>query len=257
MIAVWQSELSSAAGPSNSSKIPWGYFVPEVALMVAPTRDDTRKMCFMNWLKLRSAWRYILDDIKLRALYPANQWRTFLRSSAPKDVKILDNLKKSWGITITDVLSNKVTWRGVELTESMLDDTMCKEVTWDLCRLGFRYELLTVDSIIVRRTTISLDEAALRLRWINDVVGSTTLTDTVTNTGISAADVTERAKALLALRELMRRWPNVPAEIQDVVISPNSTEPSEVVAFERAIARFYILTFVRHSGRAPVLPRCI
>ncbi len=211
----------------------------------------------MNWLKMRSVWRYILDDNKLRAPYPSNQWRMFLRSPAAKDVKILENLKKASGITAAEVLRNKATWRGIELTEPMLDDALCQEVTWELSQLGFQYELLTVDCIIVRRKSISLDEAALRLRWIKDVIGGTTLTDTPIDTGISATDVTARVKALLAFREIMRCWPNVPTEIRDVVISPNGAEPSEVLAFERAIARFYILTFVRHSGRAPVLPRCI
>lgn len=261
MVSVWEAELQAAAEPSNSSKVPWGYFVPELGLIVSPTNEDRRKRGFLNWLQIRSEWRYILDDDKLRSLYAAAHWRTFLRTIATKDSKILEKFKEAWAVDAAEVLKNKATWHGVEVKEHMLDDSLCKEITWELSRLGFRYELLTVDSVIVRRKSISLDEAAQRLQWVNEVMGSTMMADTSgppsTNTGLAATDVMERMKALHAFRKLMRSWPNVPAEIGDVDIPINNLAASEVLAIERAVARFYILTFVRHAARAPVLPHYV
>lgn len=261
MVSVWESELQAAPEPSNSSKIPWGYFVPELGLMVSPTNEDKRKQCFLNWLRIRSEWRYIIDDDKLRSPYAAAHWRTFLRTIAAKDTKILEKFKEAWAVSAAEVLKNKATWHGVEVTEHTLDDVLCKEITWELSRLAFRYELLTVDSVIVRRQSISLDEAAQRLQWVNEVMGNTMMDDTSatpsTNTGLAATDVTERMNALDAFRKLMRCWPNVPAEIGDVDVPINTLAASEVLAVERAVARFYILTFIRHAARAPVLPHCI
>lgn len=261
MVAVWESELQEAAKPSNSSKVPWGYFVPEAGLMVSPTNEDRRRRCFLNWLKIRSEWRFILDDNKLRTPHAVSQWRAYLRSDSGKDAKILDKFKEAWAVDTAKVFQNKATWHGVEVTNNTLDDVLCREVIWELCRLSFRYELLTIDSIIVRRKTISLDEAAQRLQWINEVMGGTMIAETSTfpssDIGLAAPDLVERAKALQAFRKLMQCWPNVPAELGNVDVPLNTLTPSEILAVERGIARFYILTFVRHSARAPVLPHCI
>ncbi|KAI0758470.1 hypothetical protein BC629DRAFT_1295995, partial [Irpex lacteus] len=236
----------------------WGYFAPDSALIMAPTREDTLKLNIKNWLKIRSEWRYILEDDKLRTPIAARTWRAFLRSHNAQDSEVLAKFRDAWGVGGAVVMSNEPTWHGALVSDNEIDATFCKGITWELCRLNFRYELLTIDSIIVRRTGPDApDIAAQRLRWINDVLGNDLRTEyserPVADTGLAARNIQDRVHSLEALRQLMQCWPNRPLELGDIQTPMHTLDVSAVQQIEKAIARFYIQTYTRHSNRPPVL----
>ncbi|KAI0781550.1 hypothetical protein BC629DRAFT_1289794 [Irpex lacteus] len=262
MVTAWQEELRKASKPSNASKIPWGYFVPDPNLVMAPSREDIRQRCVTNWLRIRSEWRYILDHDSIRTPIAGNKWRKFLHGPSDSDTQILDRFKEAWGIRPSEVLHNRARWYGEILEVGDINDTICREVAWELSRLGFRYELLTVDSIIVRRQGENAkDVAAQRTEWINTILGNSMVEDTsarpTEDIGLAARTSERRIASLQAFRRLMEDWPNRPDDVGEVNTPMQALSLSEFEATEKAIARFYIQTFVRHSGRAPLLPRLI
>lgn len=148
------------------------------------------------------------------------------------------------------------------LQEADINYTICREVAWELSRLGFQYELLTVDSIIVRRQGENAkDVVAQRAEWINTVLGNSMVEDTsarpTANIGLAARISEHRIASLQAFRRLMEDWPNRPDDGGEVNTSMEALSLSEFELTEKAIARFYIQTFVRHSGRASLLPQLI
>lgn len=203
-----------------------------------------------------------MDRNSIRTPIAGNKWRKFLHGSLDLDTQILDRFKEAWGIRSSGVLHNRGRWYGEILQEADINYTICREVAWELSRLGFQYKLLTVDSIIVRRQGENAkDVVAQRAEWINTVLGNSMVEDTsarpTANIGLATRTSEHQIAFLQAFRRLMEDWSNWPDDIGEVNTSMEALSLSEFEATEKAIARFYIQTFVRHSGRAPLLPQLI
>ncbi len=226
--------------------------------MMSPANEEVRKRCVQNWLRIRRDWCYILDMDTHRTLFSAGNWRNFLHNP-PTGTKILDKVKEVWGVTVYDVSRHTPMWYGDQVDNIGIDETLCKAVSFELSRLGFRLDLLTVDSIIVRRSGRGAqDMAAQRLQWINKILGNSLKADIssrpTADIALTAANVHDRIDSLEAFRRIMENWPNKPEDIGDIQVPLEGMGVTELRSIERAIARFYIKTFVRHAGRAPVLP---
>jgi hypothetical protein len=56
-IPLWQEKLAEMDLPLAQQ--PWGYFVPEAALVFGSENLQRRERHVRNWLKIRHAWFYI------------------------------------------------------------------------------------------------------------------------------------------------------------------------------------------------------
>lgn len=261
MVQAWRTAIRNTSPPSNKSKAPWGYFVPDASMLAAPQNKKTRELYLMNWLKIRVDWLLIVMDNKHRQLTSASSWREYLAFCAnprkEKHASVLRTMKQVWNVHSKDLARRASKWSGRELRVEDLDLRIWREITWELCQVGFRYELWALDTIIVRREgPHALDIAAERNRWINEVCGDDWLTRTeeqLTGTPkLGANTINERSVPLEALCRLMQAWPNKPEELADL---QQPLDDAGLERVERVVAQFYVLTFVRHAGRPPTIPR--
>lgn len=230
-------------------------------MIMAPQKKLTRDLYLMNWLKIRVDWLLIVMDNNHRKLTTASSWREYLAFCAnprkEKHATVLRTMKQVWNVYSKDIACRGSMWAGRELRAEDLDLHTCREITWELCQVGFRYELWALDSIIVRREgPHALDIAAERNRWINEVCGDNWLTRAEEHLTyqpkLGANTIEERSRPLEALCRLMRAWPNKPEELADI---EQPLDDAGLERVERAVAQFYVLTFVRHAGRPPTVPR--
>ncbi len=225
---------------------------------MSPKKEEIRKRCVLSWLKIRRDWCHLLHVDHGWIAISTGNWRTFLHAPSTPDTKVSVTFQSAWGVTPADIVNVSPTWYGEQVKENDVDNALCREISWQLARLGFRLELLTVDSIIVRRTgDKAQDIAAQRLHWVNKILGNSMMADIstrpYTNVGLAAVNIHDRVEALEAFRQLMQGWPNLPVDVGDVRVPMVGMEEVDLERIERAIARFYVETFVKHAGRAPVL----
>ena len=166
-------------------------------------------------------------------------------------------MKGIWNAYSKDLARRASKWGGRELRVEDLDLHTWRQITQELCQIRFRYELWALDSIIVRREGPDvLNIAAERNQWINKVCGDHWLTRTeeqLTSTPkLGANTINERSVPLEALCLLMQAWPNKPEELADL---QQPLDDAGLERVERAAAQFYVITFVRHAGQPPTIPR--
>ena len=144
-----------------------------------------------------------------------------------------------------------------------VEPQVVKEVTWELCEVGFRVELRHLDRFLVwvpvsasleQRTSFELN----RERMLEEVFdGRPLVSDALptTNTGLAADNIQDRAASLNGLRRLMQRWPEVPSTIRDCPMLGASTAVETLRRAESELSRYYCQTFWELAGCPPILPR--
>lgn len=205
MVLSWKTVWQNTTGPNNTSKKPWGYFVPDANMLMAPAKAETRSTYVKNWTRIRIDWLLLVIDDKRRRMITSTSWREYLAFGAnprkENHMDVLKALKEVWGMGRKDVARQASTWSGEELAGEVVGLRTCREITWELCQIGFRYELLTLDSIIVRREgPKALDIWAERIEWINEVCGDDWLTRSgPRTTDLASSTAAERSRPLRGL----------------------------------------------------------
>jgi hypothetical protein len=138
-----------------------------------------------------------------------------------------------------------------------VDDALCQQVAWELSEIGFQAELLMLDTMFYVSEADRPEAVAERVAWMNEIFpsGGVHVSRIPTEqTGLASSSLSERAKCLEALRCIMKSWPNPPGLLKSAPPLPTSSE-HYIARVESVIAQFCIDTFVKLSGRAPILPR--
>ena len=152
-----------------------------------------------------------------------------------------------------------------EELESALTPEVTKEVLWELCHMSFRFELVSLDAIAAnamyqaREKLSQAQAAAARIQEVlrvfpmsGDMVGPFMINEIPNrDLGLTASDLVERNRYLVALGHLMSSWKGCPASITNASSGPLV---SQVHRLEEACAMFYCQTFFDHFGHAPVIP---
>ncbi|KAK0209573.1 hypothetical protein IW262DRAFT_1468838 [Armillaria fumosa] len=138
-------------------------------------------------------------------------------------------------------------WRGIEL--EMLTNDHRREIAWELAELNFRFELFALDA----RAATNGGNHELLLHCLP--YGLTTAFVAVdvgsANHGLGHPTWRQRAPYVFPLMNAMRSWRACPNLIQRKKTSYTEAEFDEV---ERCIILFYVESFFRFFGRAPVIP---
>ena len=152
--------------------------------------------------------------------------------------------------------------------EQALTPEVTQEILWELCHMNFRFELLSLDSVLADtlyhgQAGIS-EEAAARSRseqflrvfpMSGDVLGSFMINEIPNrDLGLTSFDLEERNRHLVALGKLMCPWKGCPDSIRDASRLPIE---AHVQALEEACATFYCQSFFDIFGRAPIIPCCL
>lgn len=158
-------------------------------------------------------------------------------------------------------------WEG-ELHESDLSLQVCKEVTAEIIRLSFKYELCLVDAWLYALAPANLGEAA------EDELAASNRLDRYTKLtalpgvlsgqfGIGDSNPVTRQEGVYNLFRVMRGWGqpyDVPGPMSTFLqrLAPGqSPSPDDLERAEYLVAFHYISNFADFFKRAPILPRTL
>jgi hypothetical protein len=252
---------------SSPAKGVWGYWIPEARLVVGAAQAQRRYRYVLNWLAIREEWLYITRSNKYRRSMFARWWRAYLddgfsEEARPHQSKIQDRAKVLEALTSVFAANSfstadiAPTWFGKVI--STVDDTLCRQVAWELSEIGFQAELLMLDATFYVPEADRPEAVAERVAWMSDIFpggGVLHVSSIPTKRiGLASSTLSERAKCLEALRCIMKSWPNPPGLLKSAPPLPTLSE-CYIAQVESVIAQFCIDTFVKLSGRAPILPR--
>lgn len=150
-----------------------------------------------------------------------------------------------------------------EVFERELSDDVVSEVMWELYELNFRLELLLLDQHLLpnvwkagtaddrKRTCRDLTLRAV-FPLVNRHPGSY-FVDSIpnVNAGLASFDWRERARHVLALRDVVVEWPGHPDGIERATFR---SDEHAMGVLEHTVVQFYCTTFHSYFGRPPVPP---
>ena len=260
-------DLTQPAKPQDQI---WGYWIPEPGLLLRPKTTDRLHRYLFNWLRMRPAWLYILRLREARvSIIPTQWWRDFLygdtgRTSGPAttfNAKRMSQMREVFALAFEDVdydpnNHSPVMWFDHRMAE--LDVALCPLIVWEVCELGFRFELLALDRLLVPcREGNSGDEEredllAAVFHNANLFVVSALPTEGI---GLAAVLPRQRAPYLQAFARVMAHWPKCPPSFYDTEdpITIAMTDDM-ILRREEELVTFYVCTFFEQSGRAPIVP---
>ncbi|KIY61061.1 hypothetical protein CYLTODRAFT_495421 [Cylindrobasidium torrendii FP15055 ss-10] len=255
---------------------PPGYFLPRPDLFTSITSENGVKMIF-SWLQLRpfvllaystpsevpiskrprlghQSWRQWLNDTA-GAMEP--QPSTSTDKKRKGDIKsavleFISNIQEGNENVRPSPASASPQWYGAPFDPQ--DATVWREILWELSYLAFRLELQDIDDRLSR-----WERGPRHQNTLHDVFcmrGTPLLRCDLGMANIGAMDLDwrRRAQSIWALKSLMEAWTVEKPEI--ITSSPprDGFTLSSFADFEAGIAHFYIDTYFRIYGRAPILP---
>ncbi|KAI0739109.1 hypothetical protein C8Q80DRAFT_231036 [Daedaleopsis nitida] len=282
-IPTWLHAMTSVEvskpGARPSTEI-WGYWIPEPALLLRPDSVNRRDRYIMTWLRMRNAWLYVLrlSDARPTSV-PTQWWRDVLYGPTDKDKSEKDTQNsvrwKAILLVLGDIFpeanldvapEGPVRW--FDRLVSQPDATIAPQIIWEMHDLAFRYELQALDRLLVPiyrgprgeqeggpvRGEQERDELLGRIFPSNHLHALTALPDPEHSLGLCDPSPERRVPALEALRQVLSRWQRCPDEIRRNVPITTSMTADEIISLEKSMATFYVHTFFKQSGRAPIVP---
>jgi hypothetical protein len=268
---LWQNELVKLCTPLAQN--PWGYFLPEAAVVVGPENPQRRERHIRNWLKIRHVWFYALRSEQHRCTLPVRWWRAYLDYgpsesvvARQKDGKDHEKVMKKFNsiFNLADLRTDRpLLWLGAEVT--VIDKLICRQVAWELCELAFRVELLVLDRAVFSYkpeegrdlTLVKMERQQLLHAIFHDKFQIDCLDLPVEDIGLASKDWAVQAKYLEAFRRFMSFWPNFPQALASTQPLDSGLGEVSLRLMEQLVIRFYAETFIKQAGRPPVLPRRI
>ncbi|TFK81876.1 hypothetical protein K466DRAFT_604136 [Polyporus arcularius HHB13444] len=273
-LRAWDVAMTSVdrSGPAKRQDALWGYWTPEPALLLGPQTIERTRRYLLNWLRIRTAWVYLLafpDSGVTRV--PPQWWRDFLNGDVEgttsrddtRKAKRLEQVRAVFKVAF-DTLEyvpnprDPVDWFGYRITEP--PPSMCSFIVWEVHELGFRYELLALDRILVPCRNDASGESAReqllsRIFPDHDLYYIRNLPHKPL--GLSAELPHSRVHYLEAFRQVLLRWPLCPQAIHAADPLALTTPASCIEDLEVALTSFYVQTFFAYSGRAPIVPHAL
>ncbi|KAJ3556962.1 hypothetical protein NM688_g1737 [Phlebia brevispora] len=271
----------------------WRYWLPQPHVVVGSQVPDRRRRYALNWLRLRPHWLSVLARLETAPFeairgagshagpFKASQWREYLSISAQHTEKQLSssaNAKRSQerrevAAAFKELLECEVLpsdqpamWYCQDIQHIGLDTrqeyAVYQQIAWDLFNLGFYFELLELDRHLVPQLggQDQVEENEHRELIAAIFPSSHHLSSTCfpsSDLGITAHKMWARAKYLEAFRQVLRRWPDVPAEVRNCVPLPSIPSSTLFHTVERKMTGFYCQKFFDVAGRAPTVPHMV
>jgi len=140
-----------------------------------------------------------------------------------------------------------------------------REVLWDLFKHNWRLELLSIDRVLLPRTTMTVSQRMEQEGLVLEVLPRglfVMLTPSVKDEGLAARHWEDWAEYVEAFWVLLASWLVPGAEVLGQMSTGHWDEPSfsfctnqsAVEAVERVAYRLYCQTFFKYTGCAPTIP---
>ncbi|KAK0475610.1 hypothetical protein EDD18DRAFT_1115982 [Armillaria luteobubalina] len=254
---------SNKEGPIALSHVN-GYVFPDPALLVYASAT-WQSSFFHQWEHCRDAliYRVTSSSSNAKPLRP-QLWRELLamafKSGNAQGTKVHDLMAQALGSALEAPGSGTTILQApAPVSDQPVDIERGKYLVWELCKLNFRQELLSLDTHLTHPDSSATEEDVInfRLKHQEQIMGLFSdgslvpSTPTATNR-LALPSWSERFKALKSFRDVMRAW-----EIPLSFASKGHLGPlgSEVaLRTEAALAAHYAQTFFDVFGRPPVLP---
>lgn len=259
-------DRSGVARPSSEL---WGYWIPDPSLLIGPRNEERVQRYMMNWLRIREGWLYLLGLPDTPATRVGAQWwRDYLNGDTAnampeENTRRAERLEKVKTVFIrafmmedfAPAVSQPVQWFNYSV--SRLDNALATRILWEIYDLGFRYELMALDRVLVPMHNVQ-DAERIRGSLLSLVFAQRDLyrikyLPTVPE-GLGARYPYGRARFVEALRQVVLRWPLCPDDIVQGPTVTHMSPPGITEAMEKAVAKFYCRSFFAYSGRAPLVP---
>ncbi|KAK0430237.1 uncharacterized protein EV420DRAFT_1287431 [Desarmillaria tabescens] len=269
-IPVWQAAVESTSSdrsrcyPEARIAEANGYIFPRPDIFIG-AQDECKALELVKaWLCLRPLLLARVSCSSYSAQLVAHQsWRVILNldhlmknarsdgaSSSRSTPTKAERRREQAGELQIDTKFNvgPAVWRGIEL--EMLTNDHHREIAWELAELNFRFELLALDA----RAATNGGNHDLLLRCLPN--GLTTAFVAVdvgsANHGLGHPTWRQRAPYVFPLMNAMRSWKACPHLIQQKRTNYTEAQFDEI---EKCVALFYVESFFRFFGHAPVIPR--
>ncbi|KIJ58436.1 hypothetical protein HYDPIDRAFT_34186 [Hydnomerulius pinastri MD-312] len=142
-----------------------------------------------------------------------------------------------------------------------LPQEITREITWEMNELGFRYELLGMDRMLMMGLRSNAAAAHARDQLVADVFHTSALHQVAVNalpdssaTGLAASRWKRRVDSVEALHVAISAWLECPVVLQQPV--PSSRE-GDFEVIESIIIDFYLQSVFDMLGRRPTIPRVL
>ncbi|KAI1782075.1 hypothetical protein LXA43DRAFT_1104832 [Ganoderma leucocontextum] len=268
-IPAWERAMQSVdrTEKARATNEIWGYWIPEPAILVSPTDQAKVERHVLNWLRARPNWLYLLRVPGSGATRVGTQaWRQFL-NGVPEELNEHTRVgRRNFEIRqiFGDIFAEAdfagrdkgpIDWQGYSVSE--LSDDIGPKVLWEVFELGFRYELLAVERFLRPQHTPrdgALQDDLVGELFPEGVVHTVPFLPSSHTSGLFAGIPHRKIKVLNAFKAVLHKWPGCPTVITQQEPLRLSDTPSCIEAVEFNLASFYVHTFFRLSGRAPIVP---
>ncbi|RDX40899.1 hypothetical protein OH76DRAFT_1489920 [Lentinus brumalis] len=270
----WDLAMRSVdrSAPAKRQEELWGYWTPEPALLLGPQNIERARRYIKNWLRIRPAWLYLLEHPYARITRVQPQWwRDYLNGEIEGDTphdetrrsKRLEQVRCVFQVAFdmkdyAPVPDQPIHWFTHRITDP--PSNLCPLIVWELHEIGFRYELLALDRVLVPMLNVenadSLREELLShvfpdhdLYYVHDIPESPR--------GLCATIPAARVRSLEAFRQVLVRWPLCPQPVRGTDRLALTSAQAQIETVEVAMVTFYVQTFFAYSGRPPIVPHAL
>ena len=266
-LPAWREALAAVdrSRPAKRGQGLWGYWIPEPALLLGPKTEERARRYLAHWLRVRAAWTYLLASPEPTVTRVQPQWwRDLLNGDTVRNLPEGDSRRAQRLVKVKEVFGKMLDiadYVGLEASSVMWfsyrvevpEPSLCPVIVWELHELGFRYELLALDRVLVPACDeVQREDLLARVFPNHDLYTLHTLPST--GIGLSAHLPQARARFLEALRQVVVRWPLCPNAVRGAEPLALTTAREYIQLVEKSIISFYVETFFNYSGRAPIVP---
>lgn len=259
--SIWSDALRSVdrchREPLNGLKP--GYIFPDVGLMLGAGMDRT-KAYIRGWLAYRSGLIHRVVNNSASEPLASQQWSSFLamplNASQQSQTTLAQRYEQVKEILNCDLSFRNpsgmiLQWRGRDVIE--IDETIGREIVWEISELNFRYELVALDRLL---SGISSASRRLEVYKCFPPPASLFACDIrFAGRGLAAAVRRDRAPYILALRRLMEMWPEGKPLREVVHCTAEECDDTQLDMIERIVTQIYTQCFFKYFGRAATIPR--
>ncbi|KAK1234577.1 hypothetical protein PQX77_002219 [Marasmius sp. AFHP31] len=275
VVPAWSDALHSLAHHDLTIPPPpghnRGYWLPPPRLFVSPADNKTKALLICNWLKVR---RVTIYRVSIEApCLSYKQWRSYMNISGSNDSQVsqtstgkrhesmqalLNDFLRSHHLSLryNELRGVSASWKDNEITDTVLPPRrVVQEILWELFELGFRQELLALDS--------QLDQSSMETWERQNILDScwTGRGDVVDgHEGLGSATLAVRIPCLRALHRVMSTWKGTkPPEVLEPFPCDEGSHNflAKCGKIERAVAMFYMLLFLSVFGREASVPHTL
>ncbi|KAG2742858.1 hypothetical protein P692DRAFT_20879924 [Suillus brevipes Sb2] len=259
-------------------KMDDGYSLPDPGLFVNVLSPQSLVKYLANWLACRPTWLERVYEESPRPLPRAQNWRDFLISQhaqEPSNTRTSGKTSKSKAATAllfqkeVPVLRalwagpTNVHWRGKDIAISTLDNPpadLVRQIMYEICEQGFRYELLDLDEHLGRDARKDKEARKERMELLRSIFPSKSLRVwnkdfPQENDGLNAPSFDAALPYFESFRKVLSTWERFPESLKQPL--NHTGREHDLWKGMKECCVFYVQSYFDNTGRPPIVPHLL